>query len=288
MRIALLHNEDAGAGAEQSQIREAIERHGHEIVRVVDNKKQLPRLLDDNADLVAVAGGDGTVAAAARVLARQGLLMTILPLGTANNVASNLGLDGDLDQLIQRWDRGRRRPFDLGICSGSWGETTFLESVGCGLIATGISAMQAQAPDANERPAARISRAVRNYREVLSTLNANSLLTVVDGTARRAAFLLVEVLNTRSIGPNLWLSTDADPSDGVFAVVTAREEHREELRAYLDLQLDGASDFPSLPTARARRVEIDGPAIIHVDGEIQALTGPVSIRIDTAALEFLV
>lgn len=288
MRIALLHNEEAGAGVALAEIRETIERHGHTIVRVVENEQDCKRLLDDKADLVVAAGGDGTVAAAARVVARQGMPLTILPLGTANNVATILDLSGDFDELVARWNRGRRRPFDIGVCQGSWGESTFLESVGCGLIATGISSMKAQAPDANERPTSRIARAVRNYREVLSTLNTSPVRVLIDGRPLDGDYLLLEVLNTRAVGPNLVLSPDADPSDGVFDVVTAKEEHRDELEACLDLQTEGELVVPSLPMARARRVEIDGPSFVHVDGTITSFTGQISVRIDAAALEFIV
>lgn len=287
MRISLFHNEDAGSAVALSQVREAIERHGHDIVQVVNCESALERLLDEKAELVVLAGGDGTVAAAAPTMAGQGIALTILPLGTANNVAKALHLDGDLDQLIQGWDRCRRRPFDLGICQGLKDEIVFLESAGHGLIATGISTMKAQAPDANERPAARLARAVRNYREALSTLNARPFAVTLDGRQLDGDFLMIEVLNTRSIGPNLVLSPDADPSDGFFSVVMARDDHRDELAAYLERQPEEGDVSPSLLTERARRVDIEGPAMVHVDGEIYALSGPVSFRIDAAALEFL-
>lgn len=288
MRIALLHNEAAGSGVALSQIRDAIERHGHEIVRVVDNERDAKHLLDDRAELVVAAGGDGTVAVAAEVLARQDTPLAVLPLGTANNIASMLKLEGDLDQLIARWAVGRRMPFDLGLCRGSWGESRFLESVGCGLIAAGMSTMKAQAADVNERPASRVARAARNYREALSTMNANRQTVILDGRRLEDDFLLVEVLNTPAIGPNLRLSSITDPSDGMLTVVMAREADRPELTTLLDLQLEGAREYPSLPATCVSVVEIVGPTLIHVDGEIQTQPGPVSIRLEAAALEFLV
>jgi hypothetical protein len=35
-------------------------------------------------------------------------------------------------------------------------------------------------------------------------------------------------------------------------------------------------------------VDIDGPSLVHIDGEVASLTGPVSVWIEPAALEFLI
>jgi diacylglycerol kinase family enzyme len=54
--------------------------------------------------LVAVAGGDGTVADVMRCLAGSSVRMTILPLGTADNIAAFFGLTGrSEDELVAGW-----------------------------------------------------------------------------------------------------------------------------------------------------------------------------------------
>ena len=66
-------------------------------------------------------------------------------------------------------------------------------------------------------------------------------------------FLLVEMLNIRSIGPNLVFGPDASPSDGYFDVVMAQECHREELLTYLERRAAGEPARLALPrTALAR------------------------------------
>ena len=67
-------------------------------------------------------------------------------------------------------------------------------------------------------------------------------------------FLLVEVLNIRSIGPNLVFGPDASPSDGYFDVILAQECHREEMLAYLGHRAEGRDTRLALPRHRAREV----------------------------------
>jgi diacylglycerol kinase family enzyme len=62
-----LYNQGAGDAISFDHIRETLERHGHELVRVVSNRSDSDGMLDDASDLVVAAGGDGTVAEAARL-----------------------------------------------------------------------------------------------------------------------------------------------------------------------------------------------------------------------------
>jgi diacylglycerol kinase (ATP) len=128
MRVALLYNRDAGEGVSLSQVRETLERHGHTIVRVVENDADSGRLLDEPVDLVVAAGGDGTVSTAARFLVGRGMPLAILPLGTANNIACSLGINGSIQQASFNWSLARRQPLDVGVASGPWGVSRFLEA----------------------------------------------------------------------------------------------------------------------------------------------------------------
>jgi hypothetical protein len=80
-------------------------------------------VLDKRADLVAVAGGDGTVASVARRMVGRGIPVAVLPMGTANNIARSLGLlKKSFEELVEGWRDARRVPLDVGIVCGPWGE----------------------------------------------------------------------------------------------------------------------------------------------------------------------
>src|SRR5262245_19963348 len=94
VRVSLLYNTRAGEGVSLDRVRGAIEQHVHNLVCVVEARADLTRLLEDVPDVVIAAGGDGTIARAARTLARRGVPLAILPLGTANNIARSLAIQG--------------------------------------------------------------------------------------------------------------------------------------------------------------------------------------------------
>ncbi len=126
---------------------------------------------------------------------------------------------------------------------------------------------------------------------MLSRLQPGEWTIVADGARTTGEFLLVEVLNIRSIGPNLVLSADATPFDGLFRVVMAGEEHREEIARYLRDLLEGRDDRPpSLTSQCARQVTLQGTTDIHVDDQVLPASPSrmVSIRVEAGALELLV
>ena len=81
MKVSLLYNPNAGDRVPLDRIREAIAHHGHDLIRMVEKNTSLEQLLDDRPDIVVAAGGDGTVAAAARLLAHRRIPLAILPVG---------------------------------------------------------------------------------------------------------------------------------------------------------------------------------------------------------------
>lgn len=289
MRISLLCNESAGDGVSLENLAMEIQRAGHELVQVVRKNSDLARVIEDSAELVVAAGGDGTVRRAATALAGRKKPLAILPLGTANNIARSLGIVGSVSQLIDTWSGARRLSIDLGIARASWGDSCFLEAMGGGLIPEGILLLQAT-PHQRADSDSRLAFAVRQFQEILSRLEPHRSRLTVDGVSMEGDFLLLEVLNIPSVGPNLVLSPDADPSDGFFSVVTAGETDREQLADYLRHRIEGRECRLALLTRRGRNIEIQGCNQIHVDDEVHrcASIGTVSAHIGPAALEVLV
>lgn len=246
------------------------------------------QLAEEPAELVVAAGGDGTVAAVMHGIARRGVPLAILPSGTANNIARALGLDRPLESLIDAWDLERARAYDLGFAAGPWGGRHFVEGVGLGLVPLATAAVDAIPSTAELPPNPRMARAVRKYRETLRDMRPARWNLVLDGADASGDYLLVEVLNIRCVGPNLELSAEADPFDGKLSMVTAGEEHRRQLDAYLEALALGEETHLSLPVRPARRVELRA-ADLHLDDELlQVRTGTtVSLSVDEGAVRVL-
>lgn len=80
-------------------------------------------------DVVVVGGGDGTMSEAVRHLARQDPVLGVLPLGTTNNFARNLGIPMDLDGAVAVLGQGRVAAVDVGRV----GDRLFANMVSLGL-----------------------------------------------------------------------------------------------------------------------------------------------------------
>jgi diacylglycerol kinase (ATP) len=289
VRIALLHTAQAGDAVSPDVLRRAVEGAGHTLAGMFAPDADHDTVLACSPELVVAAGGDGTVWRAASIVHGRDVPVAIVPLGTANNVATSLGVGGRLDELTARWQHAERRPIDVGVARGARGETRFLEAVGGGLVARAIATLSVRAGRATDDPDDRLASALRRYRDILATLTPTPVSLSLDGRSIQGEFLLVEVLNIRAVGPNLVLAPDADPSDGMLDVVTAGEEHRAELDRYLRQRADGRAVRLELPTRRAKVVEIAGWDEMHIDDEARlgSSIGIVSLRVDRGGLVVL-
>ena len=97
-------------------------------------EKDWKKALKKSCDIIAIAGGDGTVGKVARRLVGNTIPVAILPIGTANNIGHALGLTGRvIESLITEWETARRSNFDIGEAEGR-GSQYFVEGVGVGLL----------------------------------------------------------------------------------------------------------------------------------------------------------
>jgi diacylglycerol kinase (ATP) len=287
MDVALVYNVNAGGGVSADQLRREIEAAGHRLVAMLEPGHDLA--LDPRTELVVVAGGDGTVRRVAIELAGRGVPLAILPMGTANNIATSLGLTGTTADLVADWRIGRRRPIDLGVALGPWGERHFIESTGAGLVANGIVVMDREKPHEVDGPGEMIAKALMRFHTLLTGLAEQRCHLVIDGETVESDLLLVEVLNIAAVGPGLRLAADAHPGDGWLDIVTAGAAHLPELERYFHERLEGHPAELTLPVRRARRVEVDGWDRVHIDDEVHTDVAGATVSIEAipAAVEVL-
>src|SRR5260370_1350848 len=117
VRITLIHNPGAGRqhADDAAKLEKFLRDHGHEVRYQSAKEDGWKRALKKPADLVVVAGGDGTVGKVARRMVGRGVPVGVLPSGTANNIARTLGLlDRPFEELVRAWERPRRGKLDAG------------------------------------------------------------------------------------------------------------------------------------------------------------------------------
>ena len=289
MKIGLVHNRGAGDALGLEDLMQAIHRRGHEVAGVATMADGLEALPLARLDLVAAAGGDGTIAAVARALAGSLLPMGVLAMGTANNIAVSLGIPLPIDDAVATWATARPRPMDLGVATGPWGERRFVESVGGGLVTHGIVVMDRQdavSPTTEEQ----LARALSAHGDVLGLADPVEWRLTLDGEAVVGTFVLVEVLNIGAIGPNLTLAPSASPWDGRLTVVAATVDDRHAVASYLRSHEAGAAQPPTLQTWHVREVTIEAGDRLHVDDEVVGEPGPIAarLRVEPGAVRVLV
>lgn len=128
MKAAIVLNRSAGTLAGRpiddtvESIRTAFERRGAEVrlaaVEPAACTEEIRRALDSDADTVIVGGGDGTIHTAVNMLLPTGKAMGILPLGTLNLLARDLGTPLDLDEAVQALADGEKRAIDVAEVNG--------------------------------------------------------------------------------------------------------------------------------------------------------------------------
>ena len=287
MKVCLYANEQAGEGVSLEEITGLIKTFGHTITQVIRHRAELPHTIDA-ADCVVAAGGDGTVARAARALAGGPVPLAILPAGTANNIATSLNIGDEMSELIARWNDQRVVTVDVGVVHDDEGESYFLEGMGAGLIAQGIRiGSKADLKEDESDAAVRLAMARQIFVDALSGLRPSHYSLTIDGTDIAGDFLLVEILNIRSIGPGICLTKEAVPADGLLTVVVARESDRDALADHLQAPLTGNDCELQLESWRASTVELGEVRELHVDDEIRETHGTVKVTIKPGLLRVL-
>jgi diacylglycerol kinase family enzyme len=244
------------------------------IYRPTVTEEDLDRVLEEVEGLVVIAGGDGSVHAVVERLVGREITFTVLPLGTANNIARTLGIEGEVDELLTGLAKPRKRPFDVARVTFRDRDICFLEGAGCGLLANAFAAFHEQAEGhGDEKGAKSMASSIDAAIAALETDEAFRASIKVDGNEWEGEFLSLEVLNTPFIGPNLRLAEEADPGDGRLEVVRigpdARQEVGEYLRSLLKREVD---ELPSVERKRGETIEATWRGLpLHVDGDVQGV-----------------
>ena len=293
--ITLLHNPDAGSSrVTKEQLVSLISSAGYRC-RYLSTRENSHDFLDPDAEILVVAGGDGTV----RKVIRQVLVhqasgrswpIAILPLGTANNIAHTLGIEGTLEEIVNGWKDWREKNYDVGGISGLQEGSFFLEAFGFGLFPHVMRRMQ-EKENGHKKNKDSVHQAVRLLHRRLSAYKEKTCFVEVDGKDHSGKYFLVEVMNSSFIGPNLLLSSHSDPGDGKLEIVLLGKKDKEIFEEYLVKRLrhDG-NDFP-FPALKGSEVRLSWHGkLTHLDDVCFKLNKgtQVSIRILPGTLQFLV
>lgn len=291
----LVHNPKAGERAHSKKsLIQLIEKAGY-MCSYSSTKRGGWELLNDKMDFVISAGGDGTVRKIIGELLKRRLFdkqfpLALLPFGTANNIGKTLGLPDTVEKIIARWDNEELKRYDVGKIYNLKEAGFFLESFGFGVFPALINEMR-KSKHEMPTPEEEIIHALEVLHEIILTYPAKACHITIDGKEHAGNFLLCEIMNTRSVGPNLLLSPDGDPGDGEFEVVLIAEQQRSKLAKYVENKLKNKEKETSFPVLKARKVTIRREqTLFHADDLLIETKKMKEIKIEMypGVLKFLV
>lgn len=269
IRVTVFHNPTAGDETHNSrQLRKLLIGAGYKPTFRSTKAKKWKQALTDPGDLVVAVGGDGTVARVAKQLAGRGVPMAIIPVGTANNIARSLEIEGEPEELIARWTTARTRPLDLGIARGSFGERYFIEALGLGLLPWLMTESDRQIDKDDATASEQITKNVELMIGLLESAKPVRCRLTVDGRDHSGSYLILEVMNIRSVGPRIELAPAADLGDGLLEIITITEGDRAATLDFLERFRNGSSSVLTAGRVRGKLVELEWERWpIHVDDE---------------------
>lgn len=266
MQATLIYNRNAG-GSRALDVEDALDAlrdAGYEpVYRPTRSEHDLDSALAKADGLIVAAGGDGTLRAVITRLVDKERPLAVIPMGTANNVGGALGLKGDPLSLIKQLQDARVCHYDLGRIQGPWGVNYFLEGTGFGFFADILHTYQ---PEKGKS----ILRGIEAFRNTISEDYAVTGRLWIDDKPYSDNYLLVELLNTKAVGPRLQFAPQADPTDGYLDVVRVRKSDDDSFLAYTTRMMRGElEDLSSVDLCRAREIRFLWTGFsIHIDAEL--------------------
>ena len=119
-RILFVINPKSGHGGEKNlknliTERSESEKFDHQIIVMSgDDKKRISNTINEyKPDIVAAAGGDGTINLMAGILANTGIPLAIIPQGSANGMAKELHIPGKIESAFEILIKGKKQAIDL-------------------------------------------------------------------------------------------------------------------------------------------------------------------------------
>ena len=262
-----------------------LEEHGFAIdARPVERPAEIGDLVRAAAgavDLVILAGGDGTMNAAADALVETGLPLAILPCGTGNDLARTLGIPTTIPEALAVIIAGRRRAIDLGRINGKH----FFN-----VASIGLSAELIRHHTVERKRRLWLFAYLLSVRDAWRQSRPFSALLRCNGQTRRVRAMQIAIGNGRHYGGGMTVAEDAAIDDGRLDVYCLAPLTFWRLLAL----------FPALRRGRLGRrrdalilrcAEIElitrRPMPVNTDGELTTRT-PARIEVVPRALEVVV
>jgi diacylglycerol kinase family enzyme len=281
-RPVLLMNPRSGGGkVERFRLVEEARRRGIEPVVLApgDDLLALAReAVGRGADVIGMAGGDGSQALAAGVAMAHDVAFVCVPAGTRNHLAMDLGLDrDDVVGALDAFGPAQERRIDLGLV----GDRVFVNNATAGLYAKIV-----QSPEYRDR---KVGTALELLPRMLGPDAApfDLRFTGPDGTEYETAHLILVSNDKYELGRGEGFGSRRRLDAGTLGIVAARFRSSGEIARFVQLQATGrVRRFSGWGewTDTSFELRSGQPVEVGIDGEAILLDPPVRFRVAPRAL----
>jgi diacylglycerol kinase (ATP) len=287
-RVAVIAHRGKSVGGGLPELRRVLEQRGvtdvfwREVAKSRFAPKQVGKALADGADLIFVWGGDGMVQRCIDVLAGSEAKLAIIPAGTANLLATNLGIPKDIEQAVEIGLSGHARPIDVGRLNGE----RFAVMAGAGFDARMIGDADGSLKDRFGR-LAYVWTGAKNLRE--KPFRARIKVDGAPWYDGEASCILFG--NVGKLFGGVEAFEDAHPDDGVLELgVLATDGVRELAGTVARAVVGTASKSPHAITTKAHsvRVKLDRKVPYEIDGGDRKRVRKLRIEVEPQAVQICV
>ncbi|NQD87497.1 lipid kinase [Paenarthrobacter sp. CM16] len=250
-----------------------------------DLRRTLEQAVAEGHDLVVVGGGDGTIASAAGIVAGTDVVLGVLPMGTANDLARTLEIPRDLSSACAALADGKVVDIDLGRANGQ----PFLNVASAGLS---VAVTQALSPRL-KRLIGPLAYGVATLRSYATHKPFHARLEFPDGDHQPVELenlLQVAVGNGRYYGGGNAVSPTAGIDDhtlDIYAILAAPLRDQVKIARSLKNGKFVQSEQVYHLTSRKVRLVTDPPLPVNLDGEITTGT-PTDFAVERNAVHVVV
>jgi diacylglycerol kinase (ATP) len=243
---------------------------------------QVRRALDEGAELIFAWGGDGMVQRCVDVLAGSDVSLAIIPAGTSNFFASNLGIPKDIEEAVAVGLRGERHRFDVGRFNGE----RF-----AALAGTGFDALMIRDADGGLKD--RIGRFAylwagsKNLRS--RSFRAEIKVDGIGWYKGKASSILLG--NVGDLFAGVEAFEDARPDDGMLELgVVNAEGIVQWTRTIARAAVGTASKSPFVQTTKARsvKVRLNRKVLYELDGGVRTKAKSFKVKVEPGAVSVCV
>ncbi|PCH69083.1 MAG: hypothetical protein COC06_08170 [Bacteroidales bacterium] len=221
--------------------------------------------------VLIVCGGDGTINTTLKYLLKNPLLkLAVLPNGSGNGFARELGFNGDIRKLLDQILKGGTEKVDVLKVNNE---------LSCNMLGLGFDSYVAN--EFEKMPSRGLKTYVYCTVQALLKYKPIQAKISINGSVIEGKYHMINMANTRQFGNNALIAPEAVYNDGLFDLVLIKKIPFYVVPSFVvRLFLGKLKNSKYVQFVKASSLVIDSNSeIFHVDGEPKSLTEALNVEI---------